>query len=538
MNKRVIILLLILASSMFLTACDPTFEQFSSEMIDKNLDFVEGEEEYGTPAIVVNDLRDYDIIDTNYLNKGLLFVKELDFNTGYVNTGVWNVFKSKLLFPIEEDVTCSFINTLYLGGYIVTTSADEKKTLYDINGNVILPKDDYDMIYVNTSRVLKENEDKYAKPIYDYFEMVEYRMKDSNETLQKKYKVDIINKTRVEDTNSTYTKYFPYKKDLKEYGLDGYYAIGIEPTLYIYNSKDELVNQVTIVDGRDYGVGLDGKLIIQKSYITDKESKDYDITMYGEKYILVSKSIDLLTGKVKELDLDYVITEAEPYLDKDGYAKYAVATIRKINEKHPVDSQMNVLIDSNGKIVSELGGIYPKELIKLEDNFYYYPRSKYFFNEKLEPLFALKGEPYFYKEESKIILSENGKYGAIDYQGNIVIPFDYSFISPYFSKNKTYAVYNDMKKYIIDFNGYRSSLPDNSTMVLPGLIYTYTYDSLLSKADGKFMSYDGTVLTTVNYISNGSNTYFQIIDNTYESGKLTNFQTKPNIYKYIVAKSQ
>lgn len=535
MNKRIFILLLILASSMFLTACDPAFEQFSSEMIDKNLEVVEGLEEYGTPAIVVNDLRDYIIVDTSYLNKGILIVQDKD-----MNTGVYSVFKSGLLFPTEAELTCSFIYTYYLGGYIETTSKDQKKTLYDINGNVILSKGDYDYTYVTTSKVLKENEDKNtkSKPEYEYFETVEYRLKGSIETLQKKYKVDIINKTREEATNSTYTKYFPYKQDLKEYGLDGYYAIGIQPTLYIYNDKDELVNKITIVEGGDYGVGLDGKIIVQKTYLTDKESKDYDLIMRGEKYILVSKSIDLLTGKVKELELDYLIGEADPYMDKDGNAKYAVATIRKIIEKYPVDSQMNVLIDSNGKIVSELGGIYPKELIKLEDNFYYYPRGKYFFNEKLEPLFALKGEPYIYKEESKIIFNDNGKYGAIDYQGNVVIPFDYSLISPYFSNNKTYAVYNDMKKYIIDFNGYKSSLPDNSTMVLPGLIYTYTYDQVLSKGEGKFLSYDGAVLTSVNYIGYGSGAYFQSIDNTYESGKLAAFQTKPSIYKYIVAKTQ
>lgn len=557
MHKKILIVLIVLASLMLLYSCNEKSDfMFNEEIIDMNINLNPRELDYDEPIIIINDLDDLTVTNYKYLNQGILFVKD-----GDERVGVWNLFENKLILPLEADLTIEYIYDWYFGCYFKSVSKDNKTTIYDINGNIVLPRGDYSYVDIRTTRKLKEPkleasgldfqpmfspafEDNVL--LYDYYEIIDYVVNDTKERIQKKNKVDRVLKTReVVETNIDVFEKDYNKTDLKECGLDGYYKISKLPNVYIYKNDGKLVNKITIEESSDNGC-FDGKIFIQKMYNVLDESYDYDYEYNNSKLKIVSKTIDLLTGKVKELDLDYIIESrsygnsfnrgVEKYLDSNGYPKYGFARVKPINNKYLLE-ETNVIINSSGEILANLGNIYPKRLIKLEDELYYNSMDKYFYNSSLEPLFGINGYEKILENSKLIILMVKGKYGVIDYEGNVVIPFEYSYIGDAMG-NYFYAIDNNSKPCIINLNNEKRYLHNNDIFVLSGLTFKYTYNSLTSEATGNFISYEGNIKASIDYISDEGVPVFQDVSNGFNDGKLMIIHTNLEKLEYVVIKNR
>src|SRR5690554_7727962 len=142
------------------------------------------------------------------------------------------------------------------------------------------------------------------------------------------------------------------KKELVEFGLKNYFCYLKSDIFYIFDSKDQLVNKVNLLKV-DFHI-MDGKIISQTLYEMDDEDADYDLIENGRKYKLVTKSIDMLTGKEKDLELSYQISYMAPLKDEEGVLRYAHGKLKKIENYRDTTTNYYVIIDSNGKIVKKL----------------------------------------------------------------------------------------------------------------------------------------------------------------------------------------
>lgn len=527
MRKSGIILCLFI--SLFLFSCNRFSSEFkiTKEFIDANLDF-ETKSEITLPKVKLSDLKDYEIANNQYISKGVVLVRDSENRLS-----AWNFFEQKFLFPFEDYFSITIQDDPYLGCYFKVMQQDSMYTIYDINGNVVLPTGKYEQASLTTNRVSKfDDYDNFIGNIY--YETVTYKFYDNNEVFKKKYKINIEAKTRElldSDTNK-FDKTLRNKVNLKIVGLDNYYCIFVEPVLYVYNSKDELVNRINMLDSYN-GIIFNGKIIVQNIYVTHDTNQEYDVIFNNQKCILETKSIDILTGREKLLQLDYVIKNGLALLDASGNSTLGYASINKIIGKVPQATTTNVIIDSNGKILYDLGTINLTELQKLADDTYYSPTKKYLFNENLEPIFALRSTPSFVQGDSMIIIKDDNYFGAIDYKGNILIPFEYQFIATEFYKGKTFATHMDGKKYIIDANDFKKTLPDNASILSPGVYAYYKVDLLNGKTETVISSFTDEVLLEVEYFDTNP-LAFQSVGSIYANGKLTVVRTSAGENQYIL----
>jgi hypothetical protein len=171
-------------------------------------------------------------------------------------------------------------------------------------------------------------------------------------------------------------------------GTDDYYYVGRGDALTVYNKKleevacfampnygDESVVRLSEMFNGVYPVPLlnNGDFVYQYGLVMDEDAKDYDFIYVKEgetvKIDLVTLLFSIEDKKVKELDLDYVITEltsnyasydnsrsaAENYIIKGSFEN--IATIAPIVDGRVLlaeDKQEFVMLDNDLKVVKSL----------------------------------------------------------------------------------------------------------------------------------------------------------------------------------------
>ena len=516
---RLILLMFLLVA---LASCNLLKSDFElkDEVIENNV--IEEAEEQKSP---VNN-----IVLTNaskYVTNGPATRDYVFINVAGQNVGAMSLYNGKMIVPINNNYYLSNLSASYYYEYIPSNyiMAENKNdgliTLYDAYGHLVLSGRKY--VDINISMTKEEEKDSDDKVIAKYvIENVTYQYYDELGAIisgSKKIRTNIETRVREDDyqgNTNDYEKNIGTKMDLDKFGLKGYYAIRSNSNLYVYNSDDELVNRLIIDSysnffGSSAIYGANGKLIIQKAYLRDFFAEEYDIIIDAMKYKFSSKTVDILTGEEKEIDLDYIITGLETFYDENNKPSYGLAKIRKIEEENVNTFESNVILSDDLEIIYELGDVDISSFKKLKDGMYYDTSTRRIFNSKLEPVLKLNSnDTILFKEE--LIIAYNNKYnryGIIDYSGNIVVPFEYNSIDPIFIDGKVYAKDLNNKGKIINTKGEVTDLPKDTYYISAGLLLVTEIDNTETFSQGKIIDYSLNAITSFEFLSYSSPYPFQ-----------------------------
>ena len=167
---------------------------------------------------------------------------------------------------------------------------------------------------------------------------------------------------------------WPSAVDGSLFGLDGYRISLGNYYVYVIDERGEVYSSYP-APSFDLNVGsavaVDGKLLIQESFALPDDAKEYSYYQNGTKYDLRSLSFDLLTGDVKDLNLDYLFgSYIGAYSSRKGKTDLAGASIYEIRDSKAVMESKKVLIDSSGKVVEEMDPYLLSGLYATGDGYY------------------------------------------------------------------------------------------------------------------------------------------------------------------------
>lgn len=449
--KKFLIFIVLLSSIIFLSACGDANPQIRipADIVAANVKKIEEAKKQVNNVTIVN-LGNYVTVDNSQEQNGLLVVEDTQGKKT-----VFSILTNKIMFPTEADLTISFFMVNYIGVYVKVVDSTGRTTIYDINGNLVLAKDDY-YSYSVTSEV--KNEDVNGENVNNYYEIVEFltrvdQEKGSDKTKQR-FKIDVKNKTKelVIEPDSEYYEDTIDRYDLTQFGLAGYYLKNIGDFIYVYNPKGKVIQTFNSTEF-DTSFLLGRKIIVQDSYKVHFDSDKYSYIKDEVKYDLFTYQIDLVTGKKKQLNLDYKIISVEPILDRKGKYNYASVEIKEIVNKHLSTASKDALIGEKGKIISYFGDFRLNNVRKLNSKTYFDFAAGYLLNERLEPIEKLPFVRGIVPSEQLIIFKSGSHYGAINYEGKIIIPFEYMNLPTIFYEGKVVATHKNGNIYLIDTKG-------------------------------------------------------------------------------------
>lgn len=534
MMKKILLIIFSIFLLVIINGCNGKkgFE-FNEQVLDNNVEVVD---KILKPLNKVTsvDISDYTIYNSSYYNYGFLFVKD---NLDRFNC--LSLFTNKLMFDFADDISLGVISDSY-GYYVKVTHSDNDITVYDAFGQIVLPKAAYTNIQISGRYDSEYNE--LGKVVNNvYHETINYWLVGSEGIDNKKeYIINQTDKTRTivlaEEDELTAIKR-PEKVDLKEYGLDDYYLINIEGTLYVFktNTKTDNANLINVIHLNDYSIYsiFDGKIFCQNKVEVSLDSKDFDLEESFKKYKLFTYVIDLLNGEKNEIDIDYKINSIKPFYDENNIAKYAYVNIKHLKGDNLYYKSNNIIINSQGEMVNDVGVDYIVSLKKVSEDRYFNGTS-YILNSKLEPTTTFsKFTSKIVYSDKLIITSKDDNYGAIDYDGNILIPFEYKELSDQFFNGKTYGVNNDGKKYIIDTNNNKTEISKSDQLISAGLLVSTKYDKETAKNIYRIYDYDNNTISSFGYLSKETSSFVKCYT-IFGNYVIAKFVIAANNYKYVV----
>ena len=483
--KKGFIFILLVFVFLALSGCGSKEEEFvlTKDLIIKNL-----EESVPTKIrdneIIISELTSSNTINKNYLNDaGILIVED-----SLERISCWSLFEKELIFEakigiVVEVLTVSFSGTF--SHYIKTTDKINQVTVYDVFGNVVVETDEYFSIEIRGEREAQFN-DKDEFESYRYIETIlTVKQSDFDEGERfpeiKRNVLNVESRTRQDlryPNNDKYESDFEDIIELDKFGLEGYIGKIINSYLYVYDSQNALINSINLNDVYSIG-GMDGKLIYQKIYELDDKSEDYSFLSEGKKMLLNSYSQDIITGKIKELKLNYFIQSFNEFKDENDDYKYGYIQTKEIVNKNLIDADNYILIDSEGKKLAESGPINLLALHLLDNNHFYDHESNYILDGDFKPLFSIGTMYEFSPNYDLVFLKKDDLYGAVNYEGKVVIPFEYIAIETIFYNNTVIGAHVDGKKYLVSVSNNVSSksiLDTDRYLITPGLLFETNYN--------------------------------------------------------------
>ena len=521
-KKNILNLLFIFIISFALIACNITNNfSLNEELIDNNLNG----DEYIAPrsSITVSNLTEGYTFDDNDPNikYGLMHVEnELG------EKSVWSFLKARLLFAFDSDVVINIRKTAQDFVYVENVYLDGSLEVFDALGNVLIPQGKYNAYKVRTDYIQESDILRNLEAGY-YILTISYTKNDEPET-NIFYKIDYL--TGATEKIDSYNRFGSdvKKYDLTPYGLEGYFGYTFFDKFYIFDKNDKHIITHNLSDISRKWIA-DGKIIYQNEHLVPGDSEDYTYIVYPTqplateptKYKVISRQLDLLTGKEVTLDLDYVFESVKPFKNEKGKVVYGFGAIRKIENKKLTSSTLGVILNTDGKILAELPYTNFENIYKL-DNGYFHSVNSIILDHNLIPKFRVANYDRMLQSENLIVTKINGFFGAIDGNGNIVIPHRYEMLGDEFVDGKLFAKESATKSYVIDKEGNKELIGEEGSsteLITNGLIYNEYFDVASNKIIGKFLDFNLNNKYTINHIVNNLNSP-KSISNIYGEYKL------------------
>lgn len=448
--KNRIILFVILILTLFCVGCNKLGKEVNSQFIDLNVD-----KDYSKS--ISNEYLNFYIVNYQLENESSFPLLTVSKDN---KLGVYSVITNSLIFDFQEVVSIEYLVNFYFPNYFVVTYKDNQKALYDYNGNIMLVKGSYNNINVSIVRTIDKSN-------YIYNETITYFSNESNEQLKLEFvSYGSLQNRKVLSSESlaqgNKITFVPVGIDLEHIGLKDYYLIMLKDNHgEIYNNKNQLISTINFNIDCQYYIMFAGCFYYQQVLLLDDNDKDYDfaIEVNGSllKYKLITNCLDLKTGSVKEIDLDYLIVSGAACRDRNGIYKYANVKVQFIKNKRLTPSE-SYIIDADGAIRYNFSNnISVESLIKLDSEHYFDNNIYRLYDNDMNLLFDFSNNNLnisfegfdFYNKIIKCM--KNDLYGLINYELNVLLPFEYNEIGEFVS-GRTYAYKND-QLLIIDLNG-------------------------------------------------------------------------------------
>lgn len=378
------------------------------------------------------------VIDSYYANYGVIVVKNSANRVGF-----YSLFYQKYLIApqyTQEWLSYSVVPSQYVGHFIKLTYKGETQ-IYDSLGNLVCQSTKSEnLVSVRTESVNGEiyvivKEDEYSEGIKR-----KYKLDGTLETVYYIPEPNVSETPKDEGTNDSGLGFGDLyvsqeKIDLKDYGLKGKYLLKSNSMHTVFSSAGDKKIATFVVPAEDYVI-IGDKILYQKTQVVGQDSEDYTYEMGENKVLVNTYVVDILTGETKEVKTDKVFGRIVEYKDKKGEYKYGLANIYEIDNKNLVSLPKSVLIDSEGNVLEEVTGYEIEDFIKIGNN-YYNETTKIIYNAQMKEL-AYIGyiNPVHNTKYQMFIGEENGKLGAVGYNGKILIPFVYDSLDPLETEGK------------------------------------------------------------------------------------------------------
>ncbi|MCQ2793123.1 MAG: hypothetical protein MJ221_01695 [Bacilli bacterium] len=386
---------------------------------------------------------DYSAVSKSKITVGHSDFVKLTYADGEV--ALFSVFKGEIVLPKKNWSNVGVVTNAYTSsnglifGLIQDTEGKTTEAHYfDGNGNEVWKNGDGEIVqYVQTEMSLNRNESVIVN-------MFMYMDEGSAPHIKfQVYENDVVAKTYVDQlpTGEKYvqTEGQPYDMTvvlsgtllpLEDVGLKGYYLAPLSTKWYVYNEKFEVVNSYTIPSGMDfYSMAfLDGVAIMQKSVQVESHYANPSYFVGTNRYALETYKVDILSGEVTPLDVNYVLqmsdSKCEPlYNSKGEYIKYSVEKVRLISKTGSLDSTDTYwVIDGDGKLhnnMSSAPSLY--RLIQWGNYYLEYDSSAYqVYDENLVPYTFLQNAQILENTKYLVFTDKNGQSGLIDQNLTVV----------------------------------------------------------------------------------------------------------------------
>ena len=246
-------------------------------------------------------------------------------------------------------------------------------------------------------------------------------------------------------------------ESLDNYGHVGYQKIKNSSRYIIFDNKgNEIASFSDPNADAEFFVG--DYMIYQNSVKLDNNNNNYDyLNEAGERFSLETYRINYLTAKKESIEVKYVLgvnpNDIHPFFSEKRVYSYAYANLKTISDKKLLNNTTETyIIDSAGALHDNVTGIDLGEFERFGKN-YYNRSSKTIYDGNLNELSILANMNPVKCDNGDIIICEvEGKFGAVNPEGKVVIPFVLQNVyTNYVSDNKLLAVY-DGKLSLVKFN--------------------------------------------------------------------------------------
>ena len=252
---------------------------------------------------------------------------------------------------------------------------------------------------------------------------------------------------------------------LDEFGHPGYQLIKNSSRYIVFNNKGNEIASFTDPNA-DASFFVGDYLIYQNSVKLDENNNNYDyISETGERYSLETYRINYLNAKKEAVDTSYLLSKENnaihSFKNAKGINAYAYADLKTISDKKILSSTKETyIIDSSGVLHDNVTGINLGAFERLGDN-YYNTDSKTIYDGNLNELSILANmNPIKVNNADIVVGVVEGKYGAVNYKGKVVLPFDYDYIYTNYISDSRALVIDDGKLKIVEFDAKKATCND------------------------------------------------------------------------------
>lgn len=418
---------------------------------------------------ISKDVSSSNYFDTTYLAQGLLI-------QGSSNNKFYTLLKQENNKPYQINVDNSIesykVTKSKYVGFFLTTLKNKKYKAYDGYGNYLGEYESEPTFSVTT----KTSDDSSNTKS----EILAVNAKDENGEVSNTYYEYNNDKTLTATTETAVKKDDKYEADvitidLDELGLKGYYMqvnknISSE-YIDIYKDGGKLIKKIYIPSGSKTAF-VDGAIIYQQKLEVSSNASEYDYQTSQGKFYLETYSIDLKTGKTKQLYVDYVIGNMTIYKTGESSYGYAFGDITVIKDKTLAETY-EALINKSGEIIANVGGYKLSNFVKC-GNSYYNTVTGELYNSSVSRVANIGSSAVYSKNEDLFMVKEGSYYGLISMEGNILVEPEYESID------------------LTSLSGSFIGLKENEYYILSksGLVSTVDIKTVKYSSSGSLFGYD------------------------------------------------
>ena len=263
---------------------------------------------------------------------------------------------------------------------------------------------------------------------------------------------------------------------LDDFGHPGYQRIKNSSRYIIFDNKGNEISSFTDPNA-DASFFVGDYLIYQNKVKLDDNNNNYDfISEYGERYSLETYRINYLTAKKEAIKVSYLLStgldDIHSFRNAKGIYTYAYANLKTISDKKILSNTLETyIIDASGNLHDNVTGINLGAFERIGDNFYN-TDSRTIYDGNLNELSILTNmNPIRIDNADIIVCTLEGKRGAVNQKGQVVLPFIYDSINMSYISNDKALVVDDGVSKVVTFDANKATYSDFKTFDSNNITY-------------------------------------------------------------------